>query len=60
MISLYILKPSKNPELGNIVFQTPFLPKTELTYDFQYNPADFDNQDTVFIMPATYENGIQG
>jgi hypothetical protein len=60
MICLYILKHPKNVSLDKIVFQTPFLPKTEMTYDFQYNPQDFDNHDTVYIMPTTYENNIPG
>ena len=59
MICFYILKISKRISISDIIYQTPFSVKTEIDYEFFYNLKDFDNQDSVYIMPATYNSGIE-
>lgn len=60
MICFYVMKVGEKICLENIVYQTPFSPKNEIDYDFQYNMKDFEGKNTIHIMPATYSNGIEG
>ena len=60
MISLYILKKSPKLNINDIIYQTPFSSDLSIDYDFLYKPEFFNNEDKIYIMPATYEKGITG
>ncbi len=59
MIGLYILNSKENITPANIVFHSEFFPKCDIEFVFEFNKRDFPNTNTVYIMPATYWNGIK-